>query len=96
MTNADRLLELFRDNTSDSLGELLDGLAQAIRRARRNKSSFAFMFMALNDFKSINDRFRHGAGNAVLRIVGLRLTESVRNEDNIARIHGDEFDVLLA
>lgn len=55
----------------------------------------AMLFMDLDGFKAVNDTYGHSTGNAVLEEVGRRIRESVRNDDVVARIGGDEFAVLL-
>lgn len=54
----------------------------------------AVLFCDLDGFKSINDRFGHNSGDAVLIEVARRLSRGVRDGDTVARLGGDEFVVL--
>ncbi|HEX4872189.1 MAG TPA: diguanylate cyclase [Nevskiaceae bacterium] len=72
-----------------------DRLGSAIQRSARNRSHFALMFVDLDNFKEINDRHGHAAGDEVLVGVARRLSESVRGSDTVARIGGDEFGLLI-
>ncbi|MFR9790550.1 diguanylate cyclase CdgB [Streptomyces sp. MB22_4] len=54
----------------------------------------AVLFCDLDGFKSINDRFGHNAGDAVLIEVARRLSQGVRDGDTVARLGGDEFVIL--
>ena len=74
---------------------LLDRLTHLIAQAERNESTFALLYIDLDKFKTINDTKGHVFGDQVLKETALRLKQSIRNSDTIARIGGDEFVVLL-
>jgi diguanylate cyclase (GGDEF)-like protein len=72
-------------------------LAQAdheIARHRRVQRPFAFVMIDLDGFKTLNDRFGHGAGDDLLRDIAQALTHAMRAQDTVARLGGDEFCVL--
>lgn len=71
-------------------------LEKMIHDARRRGTSIAIMFIDLDSFKEINDRFGHNYGDDVLRQVGNTLKEVTRSNDVIARLGGDEFIVALS
>jgi diguanylate cyclase (GGDEF)-like protein len=70
-------------------------LDHALSRAQRSGERFALFFIDVDNFKSINDRWGHDGGDAVLKILALRLVATTRKADAIARMGGDEFVVLL-
>ncbi len=72
----------------------MDRLGQALRRLDRNDRVLAVLFVDLDRFKAINDRFGHAAGDETLLAVGGRLREVLRPHDTVARLGGDEFVVL--
>ncbi len=57
---------------------------------------FVLIFIDLDDFKEVNDRFGHAAGDELLCAVGERLKRCVDDGDTLARIGGDEFAILIA
>ena len=68
--------------------------AQRLDEAMRI-GGFALIFVDLDDFKEINDRFGHAAGDELLCAVGERLRRCVTNDDTLARVGGDEFAILI-
>jgi diguanylate cyclase (GGDEF)-like protein/hemerythrin-like metal-binding protein len=87
--------------THDRLTELpnrelfYDRLSQAISRAIRRPERLGVLFVDLDDFKPINDKYGHQAGDLALIMVARRLQACVRNVDTVARLGGDEFAVVL-
>jgi diguanylate cyclase (GGDEF)-like protein len=75
-----------------SLYERMDA---EIERSGREAGSMAVVYLDLDQFKEINDRYGHGAGDLVLQNVSRQILNSVRRSDVAARIGGDEFVVLL-
>ena len=74
---------------------LHDRLEQGIVNAARHKTGFAFMFIDLDRFKTINDSLGHDVGDELLKRVAARLIACVRASDTVARLGGDEFAVIL-
>lgn len=70
-------------------------LDRALERARRAGTRIALVFIDLNGFKAINDRFGHAAGDQVLQHMARRLREALRGSDSVARLGGDEFVAIL-
>lgn len=73
----------------------LDRLDAALARAQRSGDGFALLYLDLDDFKLINDRHGHAAGDQLLCEVAQRLRGVVRDVDTVGRIGGDEFVLLL-
>jgi diguanylate cyclase len=74
---------------------LADRVQQAIARARRGEQQVALLYLDLDGFKAINDRWGHSAGDAALCEVAERLGSLLRCEDTLARVGGDEFVILV-
>jgi diguanylate cyclase (GGDEF)-like protein len=75
--------------------EFHNQLEAALRRARRDRSPVAVVFVDLDRFKLLNDSIGHGAGDRFLQECARRIRESLRQSDTTARIGGDEFVVML-
>lgn len=74
---------------------LMDRFSLAIAHAHRNKGLMAVIYLDLDGFKQVNDTLGHDAGDALLKMVAGRMSGSVRQEDTVARMGGDEFVILL-
>ena len=74
---------------------LYDRLNQSIIRSRRNNHLLAVLFIDLDGFKKINDSFGHQAGDLILQAASIRIIDSLRENDTVARIGGDEFIVIM-
>jgi diguanylate cyclase (GGDEF)-like protein len=72
-----------------------DRLNQAIQRSMRNRLYIVVLFLDLDGFKQVNDDFGHALGDVLLTEVARRLEQSVRGDDTVARMGGDEFTVIL-
>jgi len=74
---------------------LEDRFTQAAERAKRTGEYLALLYIDMDDFKRINDRYGHLQGDSFLREFAVRLLACTRQSDTVARVGGDEF-VLLA
>lgn len=72
-----------------------DALLRAIARNQRTKTSFAVLYLDIDNFKDINDKWGHNFGDAVICEVANKLNNCSRVVDLLARLAGDEFAVLL-
>ncbi len=95
---------VLRRSRTYRMSSLRDGLTGALNRsgafARIDEEiarmqPFALVFIDLDDFKPVNDSYGHAAGDAVLQNVVSRLEHSIREEDAICRLGGDEFLCIL-
>jgi len=74
---------------------LLDRLKHAMIASSRNRSFGAVLFIDLDRFKILNDTSGHDKGDLLLQQVAQRITASIRENDTVARMGGDEFVVVL-
>ena len=72
-----------------------DRIEQALRRGRRERLQGAVILIDLDHFKEVNDTLGHQEGDVLLKEIGLRMQDALRESDTIARLGGDEFGVLL-
>ncbi len=66
-----------------------------IGRATRYGKAFTVAYFDIDDFKLVNDRYGHAAGDAVLRLTADTARKTIRASDAVARLGGDEFAILL-
>ncbi|MFT4114201.1 diguanylate cyclase domain-containing protein [Silvibacterium sp.] len=70
-------------------------VAQAMAAAERHTYGFALIYIDLDHFKRVNDRYGHHIGDLYLRTVARRLSERLRRRDTLGRVGGDEFLALI-
>ncbi len=75
---------------------LQDRLGHALQQTLRRGCHLAVVFIDLDGFKQVNDRFGHEAGDYLLITLAQRMQKSLRESDTIGRLGGDEFVAILA
>ena len=75
---------------------LMERLELALSQRQCDGKHGALMFIDLDNFKDLNDTQGHEKGDALLRMVALRLLSCVRETDTVARLGGDEFVLLMS
>ncbi|MBB71733.1 MAG: hypothetical protein CMF50_04990 [Legionellales bacterium] len=73
----------------------VERLEEAIPRAKRNGTSAGLMYLDLNNFKEVNDKYGHDYGDELLIKFSRNLKKTVRKSELCARLGGDEFVVIL-
>ncbi len=92
---------IWRQANFDQLTELpnrhmfYDLLGHEIKKAKRDETSMAVLFIDLDRFKEVNDNLGHQTGDLLLMEAARRITSCVRESDTVARLGGDEFTVIL-
>ncbi len=101
MAANDKLAEAYRQLHSQSRLDALTGVlnrhafAQELQAVSEAAASGGLLFINLDHFKSINDRFGHATGDEALRAIGQLLTGHVRATDIVGRLGGEEFGIFL-
>jgi two-component system cell cycle response regulator len=101
LLNAERFVQArekaFIDDVTDLYNAryLFAALDREVSRAARSSLQLSVLFLDLDRFKTVNDRFGHLVGSRVLRELGQLLHKSVRSIDTVGRYGGDEFTVVL-
>ncbi|MBI5742191.1 MAG: GGDEF domain-containing protein [Nitrospirae bacterium] len=72
----------------------IDHLSHEIAEARRNRKKLAVLLLDLDGFKKINDTLGHAVGDKILHEAALRIKACIRESDIVARMGGDEFNIL--
>ncbi len=72
-----------------------DRLGQAMRMSERRKRSLSVIYLDLDGFKAVNDKYGHDTGDALLVVLSQRMKLALREGDSLARFGGDEFVAVL-
>jgi diguanylate cyclase (GGDEF)-like protein len=73
----------------------IDNLQKSLARAERQNSQCALFYIDIDNFKPVNDRHGHHAGDVLLRLLAQRMLETMRKADTVARLGGDEFAAVM-
>ena len=93
-----QLLDLAYRDSLTGLGNrkaFIEQLRHALDKAQREQSSVAVLYLDLDRFKEVNDRYGHDTGDALLQSIAERLRGAVRQPDRVYRLGGDEFTLVL-
>ncbi len=90
--------QLYHDALTELPNRILfkDRINYAISQANRNNKKLAVMFLDMDRFKIVNDSLGHLAGDKLLQKIAQRLKTCIRDSDTLARVGGDEFNLMLA
>jgi diguanylate cyclase (GGDEF)-like protein len=72
-----------------------DVASYELDRSRRTTSALSLLYLDVDDFKAVNDRGGHAAGDALLRSIATMLGDETRATDTVARLGGDEFAIMV-
>jgi diguanylate cyclase (GGDEF)-like protein len=75
---------------------LEERINQAMILAKRHNTLFAILYVDMNAFKEVNDRYGHQVGDELLCSIAKRISANIRESDTVSRHGGDEFVVLLS
>ena len=97
----ERLKEVQKAATYDSLTSLpnkhlfLDRVDQHIKHAARHKDTLSVVYLEINNLNAINVKYSQAVGDEFLKAITLKLLDSVRDEDTVSRIHGNDFSIVF-
>ncbi len=89
LARTDELTGLYNRRAFYEFGKVL------VNNSQRNKDELAMIHMDIDNFKTINDKYGHAAGDAALKQIGQIMLQRLRKSDIFARIGGEEFGMLL-